>query len=50
MPEWTPPTQAEVENYFTRLNNWDRWGADDERGALNLITPEKRAAAPVAIF
>lgn len=22
-------------------NNWGRWGSDDERGALNLITPEK---------
>ncbi len=22
------------------LSNWGRWGADDERGALNLITPE----------
>jgi kynurenine formamidase len=45
MPEWKPPTQAEVENYFTRLNNWGRWGADDQRGTLNLITPEKQAAA-----
>jgi kynurenine formamidase len=45
MPEWKPPTQAEVENYFTRLNNWGRWGDDDQRGTLNLITPEKQAAA-----
>jgi kynurenine formamidase len=22
------------------VNNWGRWGADDERGTLNLITPE----------
>lgn len=26
-------------------NNWNRWGAEDERGALNLITAEKRLAA-----
>ena len=26
-------------------NNWGRWGKDDERGALNFITDEKRAAA-----
>lgn len=26
-------------------NNWGRWGADDEVGALNLITDEKRLAA-----
>ena len=23
-----------------RLINWGRWGADDERGTLNLITAE----------
>ena len=23
-----------------KTGNWGRWGADDERGALNLITPE----------
>ncbi|GAA2575080.1 cyclase family protein [Actinomadura fulvescens] len=26
-------------------NNWGRWGADDERGALNLLTPEVVVAA-----
>jgi kynurenine formamidase len=25
--------------------NWGRWGADDQRGAPNLINPEKRRAA-----
>jgi kynurenine formamidase len=28
-----------------RLSNWGRWGADDERGTVNLITPERVAAA-----
>lgn len=28
-----------------RLRNWGRWGADDEIGTLNLITPEKLIAA-----
>ena len=30
-------------------NAWNRWGADDERGALNFIGPEqvKRASALV---
>lgn len=42
---WTPPTQAEVEQYFDRLNNWGRWGNDDRRGTLNLITSEKRRGA-----
>jgi kynurenine formamidase len=45
MPEWKPPTQTEVEGYFKRLNNWGRWGNDDQRGTLNLITAEKRASA-----
>jgi len=32
-----------------QLSNWNRWGADDERGTLNFITPEvvKRAAGLV---
>ena len=28
-----------------RLRNWGRWGDDDERGTLNLITPERLVAA-----
>ncbi len=41
------PTQEEVLGYFKSCSNWGRWGADDQRGTLNLITPEKiqRAAA-----
>lgn len=30
---------------FDRCSNWGRWGPDDERGTLNLITPEKRVKA-----
>lgn len=32
-----------------RVNNWGRWGDDDERGTLNLITPDvvQRGAAAV---
>lgn len=29
---------------YERLKNWGRWGADDERGTLNHLTPERRAA------
>ncbi len=36
---------AEVKGLFEKLSNWGRWGKDDERGALNFITPQKRAAA-----
>jgi kynurenine formamidase len=34
------PTAAEVRGYLDR-NNWGRWGDDDQRGAINLITPAK---------
>ena len=30
---------------FDRCRNWGRWGPDDERGALNFITPAKRVQA-----
>ena len=29
-------------------NNWGRWGTDDERGTLNLLTPERVLAATQA--
>jgi len=38
-------TAATVENWMTELSNWDRWGSDDQLGALNLITPAKRVEA-----
>ena len=31
--------------YFASLCNWGRWGPDDTRGTLNLVTPEKVVAA-----
>lgn len=39
------PSAAEVEEIARQVSNWGRWGKDDERGALNLITEAKRAAA-----
>lgn len=38
------PSEAEVASYLADTN-WGRWGADDQRGAVNLITPEKRVEA-----
>src|SRR5579862_9784202 len=32
-----------------RVSNWGRWGKDDERGALNYITDEKRAGAAALV-
>jgi kynurenine formamidase len=36
---------ADLENYYRSLSNWGRWGDDDQRGALNHMTPAHRAAA-----
>ena len=41
----TAPTEAQVREYMRTLSNWGRWGKDDELGTINLVTPEKRAAA-----
>ncbi len=38
-------TKADVDHIAQELSNWGRWGPDDERGTLNLITGEARAAA-----
>jgi kynurenine formamidase len=32
-----------------RVTNWGRWGDDDERGALNLLTPEAVLAGAAAV-
>jgi len=35
-------TGVQVEEWMTELSNWGRWGKQDEKGALNLITAAKR--------
>jgi kynurenine formamidase len=45
MADFVLPTQDRVEGYFKDLNNWGRWGHDDQLGTLNLITPAKQAQA-----
>ncbi len=44
-----PRNVEEFDAMFQELNNWGRWGADDELGTMNLITAEttRRAAALV---
>ena len=48
-PEVTPPsrdlTQSDFDQMMEDLSNWGRWGADDQLGAANLITPAKRLEA-----
>lgn len=38
-------TEKDVDRLVKELSNWGRWGKDDQLGALNLITPNKRLAA-----
>ena len=42
-------TYAEFERAMDELSNWGRWGAEDELGAANLITPEKRREAAALV-
>lgn len=42
-------TRSEVDRWMTTLSNWGRWGADDHRGTLNLITPAKRKEAAALV-
>ena len=39
----------EFDTLFERLKNWGRWGAGDELGTLNYITPDKVAAAAALV-
>lgn len=41
----TLPAAADVRQYHKSLSNWGRWGKEDQLGAMNLITPEKRLKA-----
>ncbi|MFE3327780.1 cyclase family protein [Streptomyces sp. NPDC059176] len=46
----SPPTlPPEFHDIARRVNNWGRWGADDEIGTLNLITDDvvRRAAGEI---
>ena len=38
-----------IRDIARRVSNWGRWGADDERGTINFVTPDviRRAAACV---
>jgi kynurenine formamidase len=38
-------TKQQVDRWMKENNNWGRWGKDDQIGALNLVTEEKRRQA-----
>jgi kynurenine formamidase len=43
------PGTAELDSIYEACKNWGRWGADDQRGALNHQTPEHRVAAAALV-
>jgi kynurenine formamidase len=45
--EAMPPSlsASDVDAMFDELSNWGRWGDEDQRGTLNLVTPDKRRQA-----
>jgi kynurenine formamidase len=38
-------TMQQVDRWMSELSNWSRWGKDDQRGTLNLMTPMVRREA-----
>ena len=38
-------SMAQVDKWMSELSNWGRWGKDDQRGTLNLMTPAVRKEA-----
>jgi kynurenine formamidase len=42
-------TAAEFKALFESVRSWGRWGADDELGALNLLTPERIARSATLV-
>ncbi len=43
------PLTDELRQLAQRVSNWGRWGPDDQRGTLNLVTPDatRRGASAV---
>ncbi len=42
-------TVEDVRELLESVSNWGRWGEDDQLGAMNLITPEKRREAATLV-
>ena len=42
-------SQEQFQQWQDEINNWGRWGPDDEMGTLNLITKEKRRQAAAMV-
>jgi len=42
-------TTADFDRWMSELSNWGKWGKDDQKGTINLITPAKRKAAAALV-
>jgi hypothetical protein len=42
-------TLETLDRWESELSNWGRWGPNDQRGTLNLITPEKTREAALLV-
>ncbi len=42
-------SEARAAEIYETTKQWGRWGAEDERGALNLLTPERVARAAALV-
>lgn len=42
-------TKADIDNLMKELSNWGRWGKDDQKGTVNLITPARRKEAAALV-
>ena len=42
-------TLQQIAQWESELSNWGRWGPDDQRGTLNLITPDKTREAAALV-
>jgi hypothetical protein len=47
--ERAPSTRAQVAEWMKTASAWGKWGADDQLGALNYITPARRRAAAALV-
>jgi len=48
-PQTSNLTVADIDRLMQEVSNWGRWGKDDQRGTINLITPPKRKEAAALV-
>src|ERR1019366_8337612 len=42
-------TKSDIDKMMKELSNWGRWGKEDQKGTVNLITPAVRKAAAAGV-